>query len=144
VQLREAFLHELFANSLSMMRWRDRQVINQAAAAIVSAKHGADDRAVFVRNAAKAWVAQEVSADFLFGIAFGYFHPFHHIPKRHRLIIIIDDEFPGVDRRHIFALEAREIQVEMQARAVFRANKSNTSTSTITSVIKPCQGFTTR
>ena len=61
-QMRDAFLHEKFSNSLPVIRWRHRQVINQATATVVPAEHRAHDRAVVFRHATKARIAQKVSA----------------------------------------------------------------------------------
>jgi hypothetical protein len=80
-----------------MMRWRYGEMINQPPPAIVSAEHRAHDCPVLFRDAAKAWITQEVSAYFLLRISLGYFNTFGQIPEGHRLLIIVDDEFPGVD-----------------------------------------------
>jgi hypothetical protein len=64
-QTREAFLHEKFSNSFPMMCGRHREVINQAAAAIVPTEYRAHDRPVLFRYATKVRIAQKVSAYFL-------------------------------------------------------------------------------
>jgi hypothetical protein len=100
-QARDAFLDKAPANTLPVMCGRHRQVIDQAAPAIVPAEHRADDRPVLFRDATKTWVAREISAYFLFRIALGDFDSFDDTPKCHDLVIVIDDKFPGSNRRHM-------------------------------------------
>lgn len=98
-QLREAFSHEKSSNSFRVICGRHRQVINQAAAAIVSAKHGAHHCPILFRNPAKAGIPQQVSAYFSLRIPLGYFNTLRQIPEGHRLLVVIDDEFPGKNHK---------------------------------------------
>ena len=83
------------------MRERDRQVIDPCAPPIVTAEDRANDFTVLFRDATKTRIAEKVSVDVFFGVAFGYFYSFHCIPKRRGPIVIVDGELSGGDRGHI-------------------------------------------
>lgn len=102
-QTRDAFLGENSSDSLPVIGWGHCQVIKQATAAIVPAEHRADEHPVLFRDATKTWITQKVSTYFLFGIALGYLNALYQVPERHRLVIVVNDEFPGADHGRITA-----------------------------------------
>lgn len=107
VQARDAFLDKELANAPPVMRGRYRQVIDEAAPAIVAAENRTHDRRVLFRDATKTWVAQEISAYLLFRIALSDFDSFDEVPKCRDLVVVIDDKFPGSNRRHIGSVSRR-------------------------------------
>ncbi len=114
-QMCDAFLDETFSNSLPVVRRRHRQMVDQAPATVVPAEHRSHDSPVLFRDATKAWIAQKVSAYFLFRIALGYLYSFNQVPKRHRLLVVIEDKFPGADGSHIPALRLSYARPEIDA-----------------------------
>jgi hypothetical protein len=98
-QTADALLKQALANSFSLIRRCDRQMIDQPATAVVTAKHCANDRVPVNSDTAEAGVAQKILFYFLFGIAFRYFDAIDHSPHRERIAKVSDAKFPCGNRQ---------------------------------------------
>jgi hypothetical protein len=98
-QTGDALLKQALANSFSLIRRCDGQMVDQSATTVVTAKHCANDRVSVQSDTAEAGVAEEILSHFLFGIAFRYFDAIHHSPHRERATKVSDAEFSCGDRQ---------------------------------------------
>ncbi len=77
-----------------MVRGRDREVVDQSTAAVVTTEDCANDGISVQCNTAQAGVAQKILLHLPPGIPFRYLDAFGRLPNRKGFTKIVDVEFP--------------------------------------------------
>src|SRR5919201_5852995 len=88
----QAALDEGATNALPPVRLVDREVVQVAAAPVVAAEDGADERPLVPRDQAQPRVAAQVALDCVSAVGPAQRHPLRAPPERQRLVVVAHRE----------------------------------------------------
>ena len=77
----KGLLNKFPPQTLAPMFWGDGQMIQEAAAAVVSGQHSSDQLPLEVGDKTHAWIAPEIAGQLSHTVALGQFHPFGFRPQ---------------------------------------------------------------